>query len=73
MPMRSSLAVPLILLSTAACSPPPEPPTDARPEPQATQLDEAIRAPIRRAEAVEGAILEAAEKQRADIDAAAGG
>lgn len=73
MPMRTCLAASLILLSAAACSRPPDPPTDNRPEPQAMELQETIRAPIRKAEAVEADVLDAAEKQRADIEAATGG
>ena len=66
----------LVLLVTglAACKPEP-PPTDKPPEPKATadatELRDAIKRPIDQAKAVEAATQEAAEKQRAEIDAAA--
>src|SRR3546814_750490 len=64
----------LLALACAACNRPPPPPPDQPPEPQAsTQLGDAIQAPIERAKAVEGAVQDAAEKQKAAIDAAAGG
>src|SRR3546814_12870260 len=64
----------LLALACAACHRPPPPPPDQPPEPQArTQLGDAIQAPIERAKAVEGAVQDAAEKQTAAIDAAAGG
>ena len=73
MRIRTAIAAPLLLLATVACTRPPDPPTDAPPEPQATQLHDAIQAPIQKAQAVEGAVLDAAEQQRAEIDAATGG
>ncbi len=73
MSIRIALSASLITLLVAACTRPPDPPTDAPPEPQATELRDAIQAPIQRAEAVEDAVLDAAEKQRAEIDAATGG
>ena len=59
---------------------PPEPTADAAP-PAAAAVDyaqsslsaEEIRAPIDRAKAVEGTVLEAAKQQQADIDAQAAG
>lgn len=74
------LALASVLLACLACSK-PEPPDKERPvEPQAeaavdaeaTELRDAIREPIERAEAVEDAVLEAAEKQQDAIDAATG-
>lgn len=63
----------LLALSCAACSKPEPIPTDEPPEPQANaELRDAIQAPIERAKAVEGAVQEAAEKQRAEIEAAGG-
>ncbi len=73
----------LLLLSCAACSRPEPPPTDQPPEPQAaaavaatgerhTQLRDAIQRPIDKAKAVEGVTLDAAERQRAEIDAQTG-
>ena len=63
----------LLALACAACNRPPPPPPDQPPEPQANvQLRDAIQAPIDRVKAVEGAVQDAAEKQKAAIDAAAG-
>ncbi len=73
MTIRIAFAASLITLSAVACTRPPDPPTDAPPEPQATELRDAIHAPIQKAEAVEDSVLHAAEKQRAEIDAATGG
>ncbi|MBC7990912.1 MAG: hypothetical protein H7Y19_15215 [Luteimonas sp.] len=62
----------LLLCLCCACSKPEPPPTDEPPEPQAeanTELRDAIQAPIERAKAVEQTVQEAADKQRAEIDA----
>lgn len=75
-----TLAVAAVVLAFAGCRKPEPPPTEQPVEPQseavmdaeATELRDAIQAPIERAEAVEGAVLEAAEKQREAIDAATG-
>ena len=61
-----------IVACCAACSPPPKPPTDQPPEPQATQLRDAIQAPIDKAKAVEGQVQDAADAQRKAIEAAGG-
>ena len=75
------IAIAGLVLACVACSK-PEPPEKERPvEPQAeavrdadsTELRDAIREPIEKAEGVEDAVLEAAEKQREAIEAAAGG
>jgi hypothetical protein len=51
-----------------------QPPTEQKPEPQAhAELRDAIKQPIDKAKAVEGAVQDAADKQKAAIDAAAGG
>ena len=64
----------LLALSCAACTQPVPPPTEQKPEPQAhAELRDAIQAPIDKAKAVEGTTQDAADKQRAAIDAAAGG
>src|SRR3546814_2296343 len=64
----------LLALACAACNRPPPPPPDQPPEPQAnTHLRESDSAPIDRAKQGEGAVQDAAEKQKAAIDAAAGG
>lgn len=73
MSLRIAFTATVLALSAVACTRPPDPPTDAPPEPQATELRDAIQAPIDRARAVEDTVLDAAEKQRADIDAATGG
>ena len=64
----------LLLLAFAACKPAP-PPTDEPPEPKAatadaTELRDAIQQPIDKAKAVDEASQQAAEDQRAAIDAA---
>ena len=65
-------------LLCVACSRPEPPPTDQPPEPQAevaeqhTQLRDAIQRPIDKARAVEDVTLDAAERQRAEIDAQTG-
>lgn len=56
----------------AACSPPPKPPSGQPPEPQATQLRDAIQAPIDKARAVEGQVQDAADAQRKAIEDAGG-
>ncbi len=62
----------VLCLPLFACQPKP-PPTDERPEPQAaraTEMRDAIQAPIDKARAVEKQVQDAADKQRAEIDAA---
>ena len=63
------------LTGLGACKPEP-PPTDEPPEPKAvaagnTELRDAIQQPIDQAKAVDGAVQEAADNQRDEIDAAA--
>ncbi len=81
--------LPVAALSTAllcaACSKPEAPPTEHQPEPQAGQaqagqykethseLNDAIQRPIDKAKGVESTVLDAADQQRADIDAQTGG
>ena len=60
---RLAFAAIATLLATA-CSPPVEPPQQ-KPPPQATELRDAIQAPIDKARAVEGVVQDAAQ-----IDAA---
>lgn len=71
------LMLPLLLLvSLTACKPePPEPPAvpDQRPEPQATELRDAIQAPQDKARAVQDTLDAAAAQQREDIEAAESG
>ena len=61
----------LLIACLGACKPEP-PPLEQPPEPKATatELRDAIQRPIDKAKAVEAATQEAAEKQRAEIDAA---
>lgn len=64
----------LLVSCLAACKPEP-PPLEQPPEPKATaasatELRDAIKRPIDKAKAVEAATQEAADKQRAEIDAA---
>ena len=80
MPKLTPACVLLLVLSAAGCSHPEPPPTDKPPEPQADApaqprgaLTEAIQAPIDKAKAVEGTVLDAAEQQKAEIDAQTGG
>ncbi|UNK48494.1 hypothetical protein MNR01_12085 [Lysobacter sp. S4-A87] len=57
----------------AGCSRPQPPEKERPPEPQATQLRDAIQAPLDKARAVEADTAKAAEQQRAAIDAAESG
>jgi hypothetical protein len=63
-----------LCLALSACTPEP-PPTDEPPKPQATaeatELRDAIQTPIDKAKAVEDTVQEAADKQQAEMDAAA--
>lgn len=59
-------------LLCAACSPPEEPSREQPPEPQATQLRDAVQAPVDKARAVEGQVQDAADAQRKAIEAAGG-
>lgn len=63
-----------LCLAPSACTPEP-PPTDEPPKPQAsaeaTELRDAIQAPIDQAKAVEDTVQDAADRQQAEIDAAA--
>jgi hypothetical protein len=73
--MRPLLPVLCVALLLAACSKPVPPDKERRPEPQAaaaerhTELRDTIRRPIDQAEAVEAQVLDAAEKQQAELDA----
>lgn len=62
-------------LALGACGKPQPPDRERPPEPQAgpkSELREAIREPIDRAKQADAAVQEAAEAQRAAIDAATG-
>ncbi|MGH8051963.1 MAG: hypothetical protein ACREPB_14985 [Arenimonas sp.] len=61
----------LLCLFLNACVVAPEPTPAAVPE-QDTEMRDAIQAPIKKAEKVEDQVIDGAEKQRADIEAAGG-
>ncbi|MEO8366128.1 MAG: hypothetical protein ABI538_07965 [Pseudoxanthomonas sp.] len=74
-PMLRVASLVLVAIAGLSACKPETPPTDQPPEPKATaasatELRDAIKRPIDQAKAVEAATQEAAEKQRADIDAA---
>ncbi|HZW17808.1 MAG TPA: hypothetical protein VFF71_03245 [Luteimonas sp.] len=69
--IAASCAV-LLVLACAACSRPEPVPASDPPEPQATQLRDAVQAPIDRAKAVQDTVEDAAVKQKAAIEAAGG-
>lgn len=72
-----NLFLAIALLAGTACNRPEPPPTDQPPEPQATaataerhtELRDAIQRPIDKARAAEDVVLDAAERQRRDINA----
>jgi len=73
--LRTLLLIAAAGFAAAACTP-EQTPTDQPPEPKAvvaahSQLSDTIRQPIDQAKAVEGMVSDAAERQKAAIDAAA--
>jgi len=72
--MRISLLLSCLLLSACtATQEPPETSADQAPKKEPnTQMQDAIHAPIDKANKVEGQVLDDAEKQKADIEAAGG-
>lgn len=65
-----------LLCAVSGCKQPEPPKKQQPPDPQAqqhTQLRDAIQAPIDRARTAEPTVLDAARKQRDDIDAQTGG
>jgi hypothetical protein len=72
------LLIPLVCLGLAACMPTPEPTIAPASTSQApgketdTEMRDAIQAPIEKAKGVEDQVLEGADKQKADIEAAGG-
>lgn len=78
---RAVIAMSLLIACSGltGCSKPKVPDHDDPPEPQAaaaaqpTQLREAMQKPIDKAQAAQGEVDAAAERQRAAIDAATGG
>ena len=76
--MTRPLITALLLTMLAACSKPQPPEKERPPEPQAavethTELRDAMQAPIDKAKAVEDTVLDAAEQQKAEIDAQTSG
>ena len=61
-------------LALSACNKPtpPDPERPVEPQAQATELRDAMQAPLDKAKAVEGDLQEAADAQRAAIEAAGG-
>jgi len=59
-------------LALSACNKPTPPDPERPPEPQATGVGDAIQAPLDKAKAVEGDLQQAADAQRAAIEAAGG-
>ena len=70
--MRLILPALALVAACAACTPPQAPPADKPPEPQATQLRDAIQAPQDRARGAEDAVMDADAKRRAELEAAGG-
>ena len=69
------IAIILIFLCLTACTVAPEPSAPAAQAPEQesnVELRDAIQAPIEKAKAVEGQVLDGAEQQKADIEAAGG-
>lgn len=77
MDLRAWLLVLAASAALAGCGKPTPPDKERPPEPQAahphTQLRDAMQAPVERAQQAETDTLNAAEAQRAAIDAASGG
>ena len=59
-----------LLFGASACHKPEPPADDKPPQPQATELRDAIKQPIDKAKAVEGAVQQAAADQAKRIDTA---
>ena len=72
--LRALLLIAAVGFAAAACTP-EQTPTDQPPEPKAvaahSQLSDTIQQPIDKAKAVESTVGDAAEQQKAAIDAAA--
>ncbi len=67
---RSLLCALISLALLAGCSKPKPPDKDQPPEPQATQLRDAMQAPLEQAKQAQDEARKAVEAQRAAIDAA---
>ncbi|MFL6586089.1 MAG: hypothetical protein ACJ8GV_04320 [Luteimonas sp.] len=62
----------LLLLGCAACTPPPDSPTEKPAEPQATQLRDAMQKPLDDARATQATVDADAQRQRQAIEDAGG-
>ena len=69
--MRTLLILLCLSLNGCVAAPEPVPAPAAAPE-HDTEMRDAIQAPIQKAEKVEDQVIDGAEKQRADIEAAGG-
>ncbi len=70
MKIKPLLCLVLLPMLLSACKRPEPPPTDKRPEPQATALRDAIQQPLDKARGVQQSVDQAAAQQNAAIDAA---
>lgn len=71
--MTIRIALPLLaMIALSACNRPVPPAPDTPPEPQATELRDAIQAPIDRAKAVSDTLQQSADARAADADRASG-
>lgn len=69
---RPCVAVVFVALACAACTPPPDAPTEKPVEPQSTQLRDAIREPLDTARDTQQTLDDNAARQRRAIDDAGG-
>ena len=69
--VRTGLCV-AALSMCAACTPPPDKPTDKPTEPRATQLRDAMQAPVDSAREAQAAVDADAQRQRQAIEDAGG-
>ena len=71
--MTIRIALPLLaMIALSACNRPVPPAPDTPPEPQATELRDAIQKPIDRARSVSDTLQHSADAQAAEVDRATG-
>jgi len=71
--MTIRIALPLLaMIALSACNRPVPPAPDTPPEPQATELRDAIQTPIDRAKAVSDTLQQSADARAAEADRASG-
>lgn len=70
--VRAGVLLGTCLLACTACSPPPDTPTDKPVEPEATQLRDAVQAPLDRARATQQMLDAGAARQRQALEDAGG-